>query len=88
MNVDRAVLAFAGVIVLLSITLAWYFSLYWLVLTALSVGTVGGYVINTNVTAGAVAISAQTAVETKWVAVSSGATGELIKISSWSSTQG
>ena len=34
MNVDHAVLAFAGVIVLLSITLAWYFSLYWLVLTA------------------------------------------------------
>jgi hypothetical protein len=34
MNVDRAVLAFAGVIVLLSILLAWYFSLYWLVLTA------------------------------------------------------
>ena len=34
MNVDRAVLAFAGVVVLLSITLAWYFSLYWLVLTA------------------------------------------------------
>jgi hypothetical protein len=28
MNVDRAVLAFAGVIVLLSITLAWYFSPY------------------------------------------------------------
>jgi hypothetical protein len=34
MNVDRAVLAFAGVIVLLSIILAWYFSLYWLALTA------------------------------------------------------
>lgn len=34
MNVDRAVLAFAGVIVLLSITLAWYFSPYWLALTA------------------------------------------------------
>jgi len=34
MNVDRAVLAFAGVIVLLSITLAWYLSPYWLALTA------------------------------------------------------
>jgi len=34
MNIDRAVLAFAGVIVLLSITLAWCFSPYWLALTA------------------------------------------------------
>jgi len=34
MNVDRAVLAFAGVVVLLSILLAGYFSLYWLALTA------------------------------------------------------
>ncbi len=34
MNVDRAVLAFAGVIVLLSLVLAWYFSPYWLALTA------------------------------------------------------
>lgn len=34
MNVDRAVLAFAGVIVLLSLALAWYFSPYWLALAA------------------------------------------------------
>ncbi len=34
MNVDRAVLAFAGLIVLASLMLAWYFSLYWLLLTA------------------------------------------------------
>lgn len=34
MNVDRAVLAFAGVIVLVSSMLAWYFSPYWLLLTA------------------------------------------------------
>jgi hypothetical protein len=34
MNVDRAVPAFAGVVVLLSILLAGYFSLYWLALTA------------------------------------------------------
>ena len=34
MNVDRAVLAFAGVMVLLSAALAWQVSLYWLLLTA------------------------------------------------------
>jgi len=34
MNVDRAVLAFAGLIVLLSLVLAWYFSPYWLALAA------------------------------------------------------
>jgi len=34
MNVDRAVLAFAGVIVLLSLGLAWYVSPYWLALAA------------------------------------------------------
>jgi hypothetical protein len=34
MNVDRAVLAFAGVVVLASLVLAWYFSPYWLLLTA------------------------------------------------------
>jgi len=34
MNVDRAVLAFAGVIVLTSLLLAWYLSPYWLLLTA------------------------------------------------------
>ena len=34
MNVDRAVLAFAGVLVLLSILLAWYFCPYWLALIA------------------------------------------------------
>jgi hypothetical protein len=34
MNVDRAVLAFAGVMVLVSLVLAWYVSPYWLALTA------------------------------------------------------
>jgi hypothetical protein len=34
MNIDRAVLAFAGVIVLSSLLLAWYLSPYWLLLTA------------------------------------------------------
>jgi Inner membrane protein YgaP-like, transmembrane domain len=33
-NVDRAVLAFAGVMVLLSVALAWLVSPYWLLLTA------------------------------------------------------
>ena len=34
MNVDRAVLAFAGMIILASLLLAWYLSPYWLLLTA------------------------------------------------------
>jgi len=34
MNVDRAVLAFAGLVVLASLALAWYFSPYWLLLAA------------------------------------------------------
>jgi hypothetical protein len=34
MNVDRAVLAFAGGVVLASLLLAWYFSPYWLLLAA------------------------------------------------------
>ena len=34
MNRDRAVLAFAGAMVLLSLILAWLASPYWLVLTA------------------------------------------------------
>ena len=33
MNVDRAVLAFAGVIILASLLLAWLASPYWLLLT-------------------------------------------------------
>jgi hypothetical protein len=34
MNVDRAVFAFAGVMILASLLLAYYFSPYWLALTA------------------------------------------------------
>jgi hypothetical protein len=34
MNIDRAVLAFAGMVVLASLTLAWFASPYWLALTA------------------------------------------------------
>jgi hypothetical protein len=34
MNIDRAVLAFASVVVLASLLLAWLFSPYWLLLTA------------------------------------------------------
>jgi hypothetical protein len=34
MNIDRAVFAFAGFMVLLSVVLAMVYSLYWLLLTA------------------------------------------------------
>jgi hypothetical protein len=34
MNIDRAILAFAGVMVLASLLLAWLLSPYWLLLTA------------------------------------------------------
>lgn len=34
MNVDRAVFAFAGLVVLTSLALAWLVSPYWLLLTA------------------------------------------------------
>jgi hypothetical protein len=34
MNLDRAVLAFAGVVVLVSVALAYFVSPYWLLLTA------------------------------------------------------
>lgn len=34
MNIDRAVIAFAGVMVLASLALAWLVSPYWLLLTA------------------------------------------------------
>jgi Protein of unknown function (DUF2892) len=34
MNVDRAVFAFAGVMILLSLALAFYVSSYWLLFTA------------------------------------------------------
>jgi len=34
MNIDRAVLAFAGIMILASMALAWFVSPYWLLLTA------------------------------------------------------
>ncbi len=34
MSIDRAVLAFAGLVVTVSLILAWYVSPYWLALTA------------------------------------------------------
>jgi hypothetical protein len=34
MNIDRAVLAFAGAMILVSLALAWFFSPSWLLLTA------------------------------------------------------
>ncbi len=34
MNVDRAVLVFAGIVVLVSLALAWIVSPYWVLLTA------------------------------------------------------
>ena len=34
MNIDRAVLAFAGIMILVSVALVWFFSPYWLLLTA------------------------------------------------------
>ena len=46
MNVDRAVMAMAGVMVLLSATLTWLVSPYWLLLTAF----VGRYLLQASVT--------------------------------------
>ena len=34
MNIDRAVLAFAGLVVLAGLLLGWYFSPWWLLLSA------------------------------------------------------
>ena len=34
MNIDRAVMAFAGVMILISAALSWFVSPYWLALTA------------------------------------------------------
>jgi hypothetical protein len=34
MNVDRAVLAFAGIVILASLLLTWHLSPYWILLTA------------------------------------------------------
>ena len=34
MNIDRAVFAFAGMMILASLALAWFASPYWLLLTA------------------------------------------------------
>ncbi len=34
MSIDRIVLAVAGAMILVSVVLAYYFSLYWLILTA------------------------------------------------------
>jgi len=34
MNIDRAIFAFAGVMILLSVTLAYFVNPYWLLLTA------------------------------------------------------
>lgn len=34
MNIDKAMFRFAGVMVMLSVALAYFFSLYWLILTA------------------------------------------------------
>ena len=34
MNIDRAVIAFAGMMILASLALAWFASPYWLLLTA------------------------------------------------------
>jgi hypothetical protein len=36
MNIDRAVLAFAGMVVLVSLALAWYINPWWLALTAIA----------------------------------------------------
>lgn len=53
-------------------------------ITALGTGTggLGTYIVSPTQTAGSTAISATGNVETKWIAMSSGAVGELIKISS------
>lgn len=46
-------------------------------------GGAGTYAVNNNTVVASTTITAATAVETKWYAMSSGATGELVKISSW-----
>lgn len=46
MTIDRAVLAFAGFMVLLSVLLAWLFSPWWLLLTVL----VGVNLIQSSIT--------------------------------------
>lgn len=54
-------------------------------ITALISGTggAGTYVVNNNTVVSSTAINAQANVETKWVAMSTGLPGELVKISSW-----
>lgn len=55
------------------------------VITALGTGTggTGTYIVNDTQTVASEALTSTTNVETKWVAMSSGAAGELVKISSW-----
>lgn len=53
--------------------------------TALITGTggTGTYVVSSNTVVGSTTISATSNVETKWIAMSNGLPGELVKISSW-----
>lgn len=46
-------------------------------------GGLGTYIVNNNTVVGSTTIAATTNVETKWIAASSGAAGELVKITSW-----
>lgn len=59
-------------------------------ITALISGTggAGTYVVNNNTVVSSTAISAFGNIETKWYATSSGLPGELVKISSWLTSQG
>lgn len=53
--------------------------------TALGTGTggTGTYIVDNNTVVSSTTITGTAAVETKWVAMSGGAAGELVKISSW-----
>ena len=52
-------------------------------ITGLGTGTggVGTYYVNTSETAASATITATSAIETKWIAMSNAAPGELVKIS-------
>lgn len=54
-------------------------------ITALGTGAggTGTYIVNLTQTVGSESLTSTTNVETKWIAMSAGAAGELVKISSW-----
>jgi hypothetical protein len=54
-------------------------------ITALGTGTggTGTYIVSPTQTAASTTVTAGTSVQTKWIAMSAGLTGEIVKISSW-----